>query len=164
MTVPKDPETSVLNQPRFVLVEIECSGTAIVTLNRPEKRNALSAALVTDLNAAFRALEQNESVRAIVLTGSPGGPFSGRCESHSGSRGELTDSSALDVAGADLSELKNISTSEAYRIQYLRDLSNGVSQVRKPIIASIEGFAVGPTESTPPVLTRPSLAEDSSWP
>ena len=52
-------------------------------------------------------------------------------------------------AGADLSELKHISASEAHRIQYLRDLSIAVRRTRKPIIASVEGFAVGPPESLP---------------
>ena len=62
---------------QLVLVDIENDGTAIVTLNRPEKRNALSAALIADLIAAFRALEKNDAVRAIILTGRSGGPFSG---------------------------------------------------------------------------------------
>lgn len=66
---------------QLVLVDIQCDGTAIVTLDRPLKRNALSAALIADLNAVFQALERNDSVRAIVLTGSPGGPFSGGCRS-----------------------------------------------------------------------------------
>ena len=46
-------------------------------------------------------------------------------------------------AGADLSELKHISTLEARRTQYLRDLSDAIRRTRKPIIASVEGFAVG---------------------
>ncbi|KAL9034751.1 MAG: hypothetical protein Q9214_006902, partial [Letrouitia sp. 1 TL-2023] len=108
-------ETSSTTHIQLVLVDIQYDGTAVVTLNRPQKRNALSGALIAELTAAFRALELNDSVRAIVLTGSP--------------------------AGADLGELKHISTSEAYKIQYLKGLSDGITQVRKPIIASIEGFA-----------------------
>ncbi|KAI4161897.1 MAG: hypothetical protein LQ342_004463 [Letrouitia transgressa] len=118
----RDRETSSIAHTHLVLVDIQCDGTAVVTLNRPQKRNALSAVLIAELTTAFRALELNDSVRVIVLTGSPGGPFS---------------------AGADLGELKHISTSEAYKIQYLKGLSDGITQVRKPIIASIEGFALG---------------------
>ncbi|KAL8698793.1 MAG: hypothetical protein Q9201_006375, partial [Fulgogasparrea decipioides] len=117
-------DTPSTTHTQLVIVDIQCDGTAIVTLNRPQKRNALSAALLGDLSAAFRALDRDDSVRAIVLTGSPGGPFSGGCRT-----------------GADLGELKHISTSEAYKIQYLKGLSDGITQVRKPIIASIEGFA-----------------------
>lgn len=46
------------------------------------------------------------------------------------------------VAGADLSELAKISTAEAYRIGWLKDLEEGFSSFRKPIIAAVRGFAV----------------------
>ena len=75
---------------QLVLIDIQYDGTAVVTLNRPRKRNALSAALIADLNAAFRVLEWDDSVKAIVLTGSPGGPFSGRYRSLLKHRSEFT--------------------------------------------------------------------------
>ena len=131
-----------MNNTQLVLVDIQDDGTAIVTLNRPQKRNALSAAFIADLTACIRALQMNDSVRAIVLTGPPGGPFSGEWRSLLESRRELTDIFTLETAGADLSELQHISTSEAYKIQYLKGLSDVITQIRKPIIASIEGFAV----------------------
>ena len=140
--VHQDQETSSMTHTQLVLVDVQCDGTSIITLNRPQKRNALSAALIADLNAAFRALERNDSVRAIVLTGSPGGPFSCGFRSLLKPRSEVTDQFALVIAGADLSELKHISTSEAYKIQYLKGLADGITQIRKPIIASVEGFAV----------------------
>lgn len=62
---------------RLCLLEIPGDGTAVITLNRARKRNALSAALITELNAAFRTLDRDSSVRVIVLTGPTGGPFSG---------------------------------------------------------------------------------------
>ena len=61
----------------LVLVDIHDDGTATITLNRPQKRNALSAALIADLISAFQSLERDDSVRAMVLTGPPGGPFCG---------------------------------------------------------------------------------------
>ena len=61
---------------RLVLMDIEDDGVAVVTLNRPQKRNALSASLIVDLKDALRALDLNTSVRSIVLTGPSGGPFS----------------------------------------------------------------------------------------
>jgi enoyl-CoA hydratase len=44
-------------------------GAAVVTLDRPEKRNALNDALIEELTDALRAAEADESVRAVVLTG-----------------------------------------------------------------------------------------------
>ena len=151
-----------MSHTQLVLVDIQDDGTATVTLNRPQKRNALSAALIADLNAVFRALELNDSVRAIVLTGSPGGPFSGGCRSFLKPRSAFTDFYTPATAGADLGELKHISTSEAYKIQYLKGLSDGMTRIRKPIIASIEGFAVCLIQFTPHALTRRSWVEDLS--
>lgn len=49
---------------------------------------------------------------------------------------------ALVTAGADLGELSKISTAEAYRIGWLKDLEDAFGSFRKPIIAAIRGFAV----------------------
>jgi enoyl-CoA hydratase len=49
----------------------------------------------------------------------------------------------LSAAGADLSELLHLSTAEAHKIQYLKDLSDAVATMRKPIIAAVAGFALG---------------------
>lgn len=49
---------------------------------------------------------------------------------------------AFHLAGADLNELRDLSTTEAHRTQYLKDLSDGITSTRKPVIACIESFAV----------------------
>ncbi|MFQ5515515.1 MAG: enoyl-CoA hydratase/isomerase family protein [Myxococcota bacterium] len=49
----------------------EAGGAAVLTLNRPDKRNALSRALREELVQRLEALEKNEGVRAVVLTGAP---------------------------------------------------------------------------------------------
>lgn len=67
-----------MDQNKLVTVETQRNGIAIVTLNRPQKRNALSAALIANLNNALETLDQDDSVRVIVVTGSTGGPFSGK--------------------------------------------------------------------------------------
>ena len=53
-------------------------GIAIIELNRPQKRNALSQPMIGQLISALFTLDNNDSVRAVVITGSPGGPFSGK--------------------------------------------------------------------------------------
>ena len=104
----QDQETSSMIHTQLVLVDIRYDGTAVITLNRPQKRNALSAALIADLNAAFQALEENDSVRAIVLTGSPGAPFFGGCGNLLKAMNEFINQFAPVIAGADVEELKHI--------------------------------------------------------
>src|SRR5262249_49286751 len=70
-------------------------GVRILTMNRPEKRNALNLALSEALLAGLRAAEQDESVRAIVLTGA--GP--------------------AFCAGADLAEFKDLKPENAHLVQ-----------------------------------------------
>ncbi|MDZ4367208.1 MAG: enoyl-CoA hydratase-related protein, partial [Afipia sp.] len=52
----------------LILTDIT-DGVAVVTLNRPEAMNALSAALRTELAAAMLAVARDDAVRAVVLTG-----------------------------------------------------------------------------------------------
>lgn len=62
----------------LVQIETDDHGVAIVKINRPEKRNALSQRVINALVAALSELEKNERVKAVVLTGSrSAGPFSG---------------------------------------------------------------------------------------
>ncbi|PVH94971.1 ClpP/crotonase [Periconia macrospinosa] len=98
------------------------AGVAVLELNRPLKRNALSQELIDELTGALRHLDRDSSVMAVVLTSVEGSPF---------------------CAGADLNELAKISTAEAYRIGWLKDLEEGFSSFRKPIIAAVRGFAFG---------------------
>jgi enoyl-CoA hydratase/carnithine racemase len=53
------------------------SGVALLELRRHGKRNALSQALIDTLVAAIATVERNQMVRAVVLAGSAGSPFSG---------------------------------------------------------------------------------------
>lgn len=105
----------------FVKRTTDIHGVALIQICRPEKRNALSQGLINELVATIAAVEKDEAVRAVVLTGAPNGPFS---------------------AGADLGELIDISTHEAFQREYLKDLSDAVTSMRKPIIAAVLGIAV----------------------
>jgi len=97
-----------------------------IVLNRPDKRNALSRALLVDLVQAFDDLHQQSSVRAIILTGA-GSAF---------------------CAGMDLAEmLQTNKQDDAYAqwhedaVQY-RDLLEMMLRFPKPIIAAVNGPAV----------------------
>ncbi|USP74105.1 hypothetical protein yc1106_01379 [Curvularia clavata] len=106
-------------QPNLV-VSVKDGGVAILELNRPRKRNALSQALIDDLIAALHQIDRNPTIFAAILTSS--GPFS---------------------AGADLNELAKLTTAEATRLGWLKDLNDAFSSFRKPILAAVRGFALG---------------------
>jgi enoyl-CoA hydratase len=111
---------------------------AVLELNRPKKRNALSQDLINELIKELSRLDRDVSVRAVILTGSGEGPFCGMP-----SRANSTPSNAdLLAAGADLVELVKVSTAEAYRIGWLKDLNDAVDAFQKPIVAAVRGFAV----------------------
>ncbi len=95
----------------------------ILTLNRPEKRNALNTDLTRALLEAIRNTDTDETVGAVVLTGE--GP--GFC------------------AGADLGEFKGLKDPQAAeaRAQLTMELHLSFSKTRKPIVTAINGAAMG---------------------
>jgi enoyl-CoA hydratase/carnithine racemase len=95
----------------------------VLTLNRPEKRNALNSALTQGLLDALRAADADENVRAVVLTGAG----QGFC------------------AGADLSEFKDLQDALAAegRAELTMQLHLVFSQMKKPVVAAINGHAMG---------------------
>ena len=95
----------------------------ILTMNRPEKRNALNSELTQGLLDALRATDTDESVGAIVLTGAG----QGFC------------------AGADLSEFKDLQAAVAAenRAELTMQLHLSFSRIRVPVVAAINGHAMG---------------------
>jgi enoyl-CoA hydratase len=63
-------------QTNLIIVSSE-GGVAVVELNRPKKRNALSQALIDELTGVLRRLDQDAEVRVVVLTSSGDAPFCG---------------------------------------------------------------------------------------
>jgi enoyl-CoA hydratase len=102
-----------------VLVEV-AGPVATVTLNRPKVLNALSPALVADLTDALGKLDQDENVRAAVLTGGP----------------------KVFAAGADIADM----VEQTAITQFLRNQTGrwaGVTAFAKPLIAAVNGYALG---------------------
>lgn len=98
-------------------------GVALVTLNRPEAMNALSRALRAAIAETFEALDRDESVRAVVLTGAGERAFTAGLDLK-----ELAaDAGALDAA-----------TSQAPEKNPVR----AVEGCRKPVIGAINGVAI----------------------
>jgi enoyl-CoA hydratase/carnithine racemase len=106
-----------------ILVGIE-DQVATITLNRPERRNAYVARMGQELAEAYRACDEDDSVRALVLTGA-GAAFCVGADLETG--GATFDGRARRDEPAQRSEPRGI---QAW-------------QVRKPVIAAINGHAVG---------------------
>jgi 2-(1,2-epoxy-1,2-dihydrophenyl)acetyl-CoA isomerase len=114
-----------------------------LTMNRPERRNALNDALQRELLAAFERVRDDESVRAIVLTGAG----KGFC------------------AGADLSAFQQMPTAEqVYEaiIMAYQPLIGLITTLKKPVIAAINGTAAGAGASLALACDLRVMAEDAS--
>ncbi len=99
------------------------AGIRTITVNRPDKLNALNRDTVTELRAAFDQAATDPRVRAVVLAGSGPKAF---------------------VAGADISELAKLSPVEALEFsRYGQELMLRIERYGKPVIAKIQGFALG---------------------
>ena len=106
-----------------ILVSLE-NGLAQVTINRPKKLNALNKATIEELHIAFKTLEDDESIKTIILTGSGEKAF---------------------VAGADISEFAHFSVTEGGDLARLGQemLFDFIENLSTPVIAAINGFALG---------------------
>jgi enoyl-CoA hydratase len=93
----------------------------IVTLNRPRQLNALSDALMDDLGHALRAFDDDESIGAIIITGSE----------------------RAFAAGADVSAMADRSYIDVYKCQFITRNWETIRLVRKPVIAAVSGVALG---------------------
>ncbi|KAL1610041.1 hypothetical protein SLS60_001706 [Paraconiothyrium brasiliense] len=122
-----------------VVVSKQEAGVAVVELNRAIKRNALSQNLIDELLHVLHKLDQDVEVRAIVLTSTAQSPFCGMLSFRFYSYTRIT----WRAAGADIQELAKISTADAYRMGWLKDLEIGFSTLRTPVIAAVRGYAFG---------------------
>jgi enoyl-CoA hydratase len=105
-----------------LLLRIE-NKIAIVTINRPDKLNALNSATLDELNTVFMQLEKDDHVNVILLTGSGEKAF---------------------VAGADISVLNkcNEDTGEEFAKKG-QEIFEKIENCKKPVIAAVNGFALG---------------------
>ena len=95
----------------------------VLTVNRPDKLNALDRATLEALHAAFDAAADDGTVRAVVLTGSGAKAF---------------------VAGADIAEMAALSAVEARDFSLVgQRLMRRMERMPKPVLAMVNGFALG---------------------
>jgi enoyl-CoA hydratase len=98
-------------------------GVATVTVNRPDKLNALNAATIAELDACFAELAVLPAARVVVLTGAGPKAF---------------------VAGADIGELAALEAGAAHALARRgQSLMERIEHLGKPVIAAVNGFALG---------------------
>lgn len=105
-----------------VLVEIK-SGVATITMNRPNAMNSLNDLMVKEMNVALTQIQEDSSVRAVVLTGS-GKAF---------------------CAGGDLfhlSSLRDLTTARKFVVD-AGNITSMIMNMEKPVIAMVNGVAAG---------------------
>ncbi len=107
-----DPETLTVERRGAV---------GLITLNRPKVLNALNDALMRELGEAVRALDADDGIGCLVLTGSE----------------------KAFAAGADIAEMKDKTFADAYREDFITATWEAVDGCRKPVIAAVSGYALG---------------------
>ncbi|MEJ7809010.1 MAG: enoyl-CoA hydratase-related protein [Gemmatimonadaceae bacterium] len=105
------------------VVRYEARGpVALVTMNRPEKRNALDGAMRCAFLGAIDRAKRDAEVRAIVVTGAGDKAF---------------------VAGADISEFETRTPVEQFRVMKLPTVFDALESSPKPVVAAVNGFCLG---------------------
>ena len=98
-------------------------GIFTITINRPDKLNALNKDVMRDLDKVFDEVEQNNDIKAVIITGS-------------GQKGF--------VAGADISEFVGLSGEEGKALAKKgQDIFFRIENCSKPVVAAVNGFALG---------------------
>lgn len=107
----------------YILSDLE-EGILTLTINRPDKLNALNREVIFGLSTALDEAHQHPEVRAVIITGSGEKAF---------------------VAGADISEFASFSKEEGARLaaEGQQLLFDKVAYFSKPVIAAVNGFALG---------------------
>ncbi len=105
-----------------LLIERSDDGYAVVTLNRPEALNALNSTLFGELADFLDAVENDDAVRCLVLTGSGTKAF---------------------AAGADIKEMADQSYADMFKANFFALGHDRIARFRKPIIAAVSGYALG---------------------
>ena len=105
-----------------LLTELD-NGIFTITINRPDKLNALSKDVLTDLINALDEVEKSPEIRSVIITGAGPKAF---------------------VAGADISEFNGLNKQEAIAVAKKgQDTFARIENSSKPIVAAVNGFALG---------------------
>lgn len=106
-----------------LLYDVDADGICTITLNRPDKLNALNTQVLADLQRAFRLARTDDAVRGIILTGSGDRAF---------------------AAGADIGQFTELDALDGHRFALRgQAVLSGIEAMAKPVVAAVNGFALG---------------------
>lgn len=98
-------------------------GIATITINRPDKLNALNSKVLSELSEAIKTAESDRDVKAVILTGSGEKAF---------------------VAGADIKELSSLNREQGEKLAARgQTIFSAIENCGKPVIAVVNGYALG---------------------
>jgi len=98
-------------------------GILTITINRPDKLNALNLATIEELRQAFQEIYDNEQIKSVILTGAGDKAF---------------------VAGADISEIADLNEMNGRKFaESGQEVFSMIENCPKPVIAAVNGFALG---------------------
>ncbi|HRR09099.1 MAG TPA: enoyl-CoA hydratase-related protein [Rhodothermales bacterium] len=96
---------------------------ALITINRPDKHNALNEVVLRELSAALSMARYDEDIKGVIITGMGQRSF---------------------VAGADIAEFRQLTPLQAQTLATKgQGVLNQVAQMPKPVLAAVNGFALG---------------------
>ncbi len=100
------------------------NGIATITINRPDKMNALNKDVIADLSAAMDEVYQNQDIKSVLLTGAGAKAF---------------------VAGADISEFTSLDSAGGSALARTgqSQVFDKIENCPKPVVAAVNGFALG---------------------
>lgn len=106
-----------------IILETDDNGIATVTINRPDKLNALNDDVLNELAEVFKHIQVDEGIKAVIVTGAGDKAF---------------------VAGADIKELRDLDKrSGRMASQKGQQIFQLIEDSRKPVIAAVNGYALG---------------------
>lgn len=106
-----------------LLFDVDDNGIATVTINRPDKLNALNDEVLNELADVFKEIHIDKNISAVIITGAGDKAF---------------------VAGADIKELRELnSRSGRMASQKGQQIFQLIEDTRKPVVAAVNGYALG---------------------
>src|ERR687890_831280 len=108
---------------KYIVIELQTNDIAIIKINRPDVLNALNKEVIAELYRAIDIVGVDDSIKVVIITGTGERSF---------------------CAGADIRYVVNINPIEAERYAtFVHTLLNKVENLEKPVIAAINGYALG---------------------
>lgn len=106
-----------------ITFETDADGIGVLTINRPDKLNALNADVIQELDACIAEIESRDEVKGVILTGAGSKSF---------------------VAGADIRQFTDLDPVQGYTFaQYGQRVFSRLERLPKPVIAAVNGYALG---------------------